>query len=247
MQQEGIRERMRKIAYEILKDANGKAMRFGDLVGKVVEKSGYDRFQAIHACWDLDDHYDDVIKPERGMIQLPLESVETESKGVIKGRDHEKVLYDPFKNWLIFDMEVCTKAITVGGKKFKDKWGTPDVIGVRYSKRSEIIQIPLEVITAEIKMNPNEITTGFGQACAYRLFSHKVYLVIPSESNGTSKEDLERVDTLCQLFGIGLVLFTKETEGEKGYSFETRVRPQKYEPDLFYVNYYLEHFKGDLF
>jgi hypothetical protein len=32
----------------------------------------------------------------------------------------------------------------LGGSRFKDKWGTPDVIGIREPKKSDIIQYPTE-------------------------------------------------------------------------------------------------------
>lgn len=102
------------------------------------------------------------------------------------------------------DLEECTKAISLGGNRFRDKWGTPDVIGKRESRKSDILQIPTEIISAEIKTDVAQLVTAFGQACAYCLFSHKSYLVIPDES---PKDEIDRLDSLCQVFGIGLILF----------------------------------------
>jgi hypothetical protein len=245
----GKQEEMRKIAYEILKNANGKAMKYGELIEKVSEKSSYSSIEVNHACWKLPSFYKDVIKPDRGMIQILQENYESKLKGKEIGRDKEKALYEPFTDWLMYDINECTDAIPLGGNKFRDKWGTPDVLGVRRSNPIDLIQMPLEIISAEIKLNPAELITGFGQACAYRLFSHKVYLVVPSSSitNGSSEEDLARLDILCQLFGISLVLFSKQKENEEEYNFEIRARPRKYEPDMFYVNHYLEFIKEDLF
>ena len=36
------------------------------------------------------------------------------------------------------ELEECTKAIAVGGAVFKDKWGTPDVVGIREPKKSDM-------------------------------------------------------------------------------------------------------------
>ena len=41
----------------------------------------------------------------------------------------EEDFYNSFADWLVNDMEECTKAICLGGNLFKDKWGTPDVVG----------------------------------------------------------------------------------------------------------------------
>jgi hypothetical protein len=46
-------------------------------------------------------------------------------------------------------------------------------------------------------------------------------------------EDQGRLEALCMLFGVGLVLF--QTNPEKP-SFQIRVRAQKFTPDMFYVN-----------
>ena len=51
--------------------------------------------------------------------------------------------------------------------------------GKRESCRSDIIQAPVEIVAAEIKLDMAQLVTAFGQACAYCLFAHKSYLVIP--------------------------------------------------------------------
>lgn len=44
----------------------------------------------------------------------------------------------------------------------KDKWGTPDVIGKRESRRSDIVKAPTEIISAEIKLDTRDLITAFG-------------------------------------------------------------------------------------
>ncbi len=58
-----------------------------------------------------------------------------------------------------------------------------------------------------------------------------------SEEEGTVQEDLSRLDALCLIFGIGLVLF--DNQNPKEPKFDIRVRPLKHEPDMFYVNKYM--------
>jgi hypothetical protein len=140
------------------------------------------------------------------------------------------------------ELEECTKAIPVGGSSFKDKWGTPDVIGVREPRKSDIIRLPTEIVSAEIKIDTNGLITAFGQACAYRLFSHKSYIVVPVDS---PEDDLARLDTLARIFGIGLILFNTKDPADPDY--EIRVRASKHEPDMFYVNKYMKLIEDDLF
>jgi len=52
-----------------------------------------------------------------------------------------------------------------------------------------------------------------------------------------SEEDYSRLETLCILFGIGLVLFKVNPDEPE---FQIRVRAQRYSPDMFYVNEFAE-------
>lgn len=116
------------------------------------------------------------------------------------------------------------------------------MIGKWESRRSDIVRAPLEIVCAEVKTDTAQLITAFGQACAYKLFSHKVYLVVPRQS---SKDEIDRIDSLCAMFGIGLVLFDCTNPEEP--RFERRVRAEKHEPDTFYLNRSLAKVEKDLF
>ena len=154
----------------------------------------------------------------------------------------EEDFYKPFADWLVNELEECTKAIELGGNIFRDKWGTPDVVGVRESKRSDIIQFPTEIVTAEIKIDSNGLITAFGQACAYKIFAHKSYIVVPKDSQ---KEDITKLDTLCRQFGIGLILF--DTKNVENPNFEIKARAVNHEPDMFFLNKNLKLIEERLF
>jgi hypothetical protein len=189
---------------------------------------------------------DKIYKPAKGLFRL-VEFREKELAIEKNPSNDLKILcendfYEPFAEWLVKEMEECTKAIPLGGKRFQDKWGTPDVIGIREPKRSDIIPFPTEIVSAEIKIDTKELITAFGQACAYILFSHKCYIVVPKAS---SPEDISKLDSLCMIFGIGLILFDHLNADDP--QFEIRVRPFKHEPDMFYVNQYLKNIEKELF
>lgn len=153
----------------------------------------------------------------------------------------EEQFYTHFADWLVNELEECTKAIPLGGNVFKDKWGTPDVIGIREPRKSDIIKPGTEVVAAEVKTDAQALIVAFGQACAYKLFAHRSYIVVPDDS---SDEDIARLDALARIFGIGLILFDKS---EKEPEFEIRVRAARNEPDMFYVNKYMKLIEEDLF
>lgn len=157
-------------------------------------------------------------------VQLPLSKKITEQN-----------FYQPFADWLVTELEDCTKTEVVGGATFGDKWATPDVIGVLKSKPSDIFKFEHEIVAAEIKISGGEsLITALGQACSYRLFAHRSYIVVPKQAN---KADLDRLDSLCLLFGIGLVLFDVEYPDNPEFLIKTRALTHK--PDMFYLNHYL--------
>ena len=83
---------------------------------------------------------------------------------------------------------------------------------------------------------------AFGQACAYKLFSHRSYIVVPSESQ---EEDIARLDVLCRTLGVGLILF--DSGKPNAPDFQIRVRADRHEPDMFYVNKYVRLVEDELF
>lgn len=193
-----------------------------------------------------------VVKVDKGLFK---HSVHLENNGLCLDKTNiigaidsseksvrEESFYFPFADWLTDDIEECTTAIPLGGNRFKDKWGTPDVIGIRESRRSAIIQFPTEIVAAEIKVDTKDLITAFGQASAYKLFCHKSYIVIPSQSD---KIDVTRLDGLCRISGIGLILF--DHKNPESPNFEIRVRANKHEPDMFYVDKYIKIIEEDLF
>lgn len=97
-------------------------------------------------------------------------------------------------------------------------------------------------ISAEMKTDTSGLITSFGQACAYRIFSHKTYIVIPKNSSGNDKS---RLESLCLISGIGLIFF--DSTNIQNPQFEIRVRPLRHEPDMFYVNRYMKQIEEQLF
>jgi hypothetical protein len=127
-----------------------------------------------------------------------------------------------------------TTVSSLGGSGQRTKWGTPDVVGVYKPVASDLIKFPLEIVAAEVKVDPQTSVVAFGQAAAYRLFAARSYVVMPSTID---KEDLSRLEALSMLFGIGLVVFDPEPDNPR---FQIRVRAQRFSPDMFYVNQFAD-------
>lgn len=242
----GIVEAISLKAVELLEKEFPNGLRFSELKTRILEEIPGTNPATIEGTLVnlVNKMPAKVERPTRGFFKyLPTikAAVPSNDGKTSKNNIREEEFYEPFADYIVNDLEDCTKAITLGGSKFRGKWATPDVIGIRKSKHSDIIQAPIEVISAEIKMNTNDLITAFGQACSYRLFSHKSYLVIPQSS---AKEDIDRIESLCFILGIGLILF--DNTNPKEPNFDIRTRSLKIEPDLFYANKYLKEIEDDL-
>jgi hypothetical protein len=235
-------------AIEILK-SNRDGVRFTELTVQIKAKYPNINSAALGRTVSLLDKRKpkEIYKPARGLFRLvkfreeEVKEEEVKEEEIKEEPESEKPLreeafYEPFAEWLVNDLEECTKAIPLGKKVFGEKWGTPDVIGLRHIAGSPIT-IPTEVVSAEIKTDTTskELLEGFGQACAYRLFSHHVYLVIPKTSGAS---DIGRLESLCRVLGLGLVLFNN-SDIEKP-DFTVKVWSVKREPDILYVNEKME-------
>jgi len=249
------REKIIKKAREILENSPD-GIRYSDLVRKIQEAYPEIKLKVIQwETYNLHRKFKDILKPERGLFILekfyyeyevvskhkeetelgfPVEIAELRLKPKFKSKPREEDFYQQFSDYLVNDLEECTSAIPLGGNRFQDKWGTPDVFGVYKFSETDPIKPPIEIVSAEIKADTNQLITAFGQACAYKLFSHKVYLVIPKEA----EKDTARLESLCLRFGIGLILFDSNNPDDP--KFEIRTRAMKNEPDYFYVNEYLK-------
>lgn len=145
-------------AFDVLEKAP-EGLRYSELNRRIVgTDQGFNSNTVGGNIWNLHERYPDrVYKPSRGLFRLTKFRSE-DSDGLREGlvpkqakKIKEEEFYDPFADWLMNEIEECTMAIALGGNRFRDKWGTPDVIGKRESKRSDIIQAPIEIVSAEIK------------------------------------------------------------------------------------------------
>ena len=192
-----IRERMIDKAFQILA-LNPEGVHYSELVRRIAASDPSFKTNTAHGSvrYLQEQCTDRVYKAARGLFRLTkYRDVATDQlKEEFVPKQPEKIkeedFYPAFADWLVNEVEECTKAIPLGGSRFRDRWGTPDVIGKRESKKSDIIQAPVEIVSAEIKTDTSQLVTAFGQACAYCLFSHKTYLVVSNKAPDDEIADL---------------------------------------------------------
>lgn len=224
---------IRDLARQIVAAHSG-GIRYTALIREILDKHPETlRNTIVGSVWNLNSVFpEEITKPIRGLFKpagVHLETAEAEERKFVS-RAREQDFYEPFADWLKNDLDEVTVSAPLGGAGLRNKWGTPDVVGVYKPSASDLIKFNLEIVSAEIKTNPGEPVVAFGQAVAYRLFSSKMYVVMPGS---LPEEDLSRLEAMCILFGVGLVLFDLDVNDP---SFRIRVRGQRFSPDMFYVN-----------
>lgn len=242
--------RVLRAALEFLQ-ANPDGMPVSELKAKIAEKeSGILPATIAQYLTDFATKGDQLRRLQRGVVGLADPVVGTAASGTLPDLDTSGLLtsdnaeqkaetakeapfYEPFANWLINEADEVNVAVPLGGGSLRGKWGTPDVIGVYKPKASDLIKFSTEIVSAEIKVDPNAAITAFGQAVSYRLFSHKTIIVMPDviEKNGDANS---RLQALCDLFGVGYVLFNRDNAQEP--NFRLVLPPRRFEPDMYYVN-----------
>ncbi len=236
---------IRKRALSYL-DKAPQGIRYMELVKMVHQSAPETPINTVHGAFqDLLSKTKQIVRPSRGLwvlakhvesrtgefesdSQKPPNEIEVDVRGK-RTKPSEEQFYQPFADWLRTDAEI-NETLVMGGKAFKNKWGTPDVIGVYKPRKSDPISFPIEIVSAEMKIDPTQSVIAFGQVCAYRLFSHKTYVVMPDTID---PNDEDRLHALCSIYGVGLILFALDPSEPQ---FREKVKPQRFEPDMFYAN-----------
>src|SRR5437762_2372346 len=173
-----------------------EGIRYSVLSRKLIEALPHVSPNTIHGTiWNIETkHPDEFYKPAKGVFRhVKFREPEFVATIPALAKIREQDFYAAFAEYLINDLEECSKAIVLGGNKFKEKWGTPDVIGVLKPRPTDIFTFPTEIVSAEVKLDYSGLITAFGQACSYKLFSHKSYIVVPETAQ---EEDISRLDSL---------------------------------------------------
>jgi hypothetical protein len=236
---------IRKVARAIVASIPG-GIRYSALVDRIAEDSPDTPRNTIYgSVYNLDSLYPkEITKPSRGLFTavntsdndaVLIDNTEQVAPTGIKIKESD--FYEPFAQWLKNDLGEATDVAPLGGAGLKSKWGTPDVIGVYKARARDLIKFSLEIVSVEMKIDPQAPVVAFGQAIAYRLFSTKTYIAMPTS---LTEADKGRLEALCMLFGVGLVLFDLNTEAP---AFSIRVRAQRFSPDMFYVNEFADRLK----
>lgn len=248
------RKQIHERAMQIL-ESSPHGVRWGQILKIIHAQDPETPPNSIHgAIQNLFTTSNEVVKVARGTYQL-RKYLDDEAAAAVASEDAiadqtviatvpggkvtltEQDFYESFAEWLE-DNDEATVAAALGGASLGGKWGTPDVIGVLKPRAQDIFKFEPQIVTAEIKAVPGQPVVAFGQAVAYRLFSHRSYIVVPDTTTG---DDMNRLKSLCSIHGVGLVTFALNKEQP---DYNVIVLPAQAAPDMFYVNSMLDRLKA---
>ncbi|MEM0134326.1 MAG: hypothetical protein QXU18_03750 [Thermoplasmatales archaeon] len=238
----GITKKIRERAYEIIKK-RPTGIRYSELVDIIHTENPEFNLNTIHSqISGLRNHkdYKDKLSPvpriyitiENEKNPIPSDEIVHEIDSGLK-RHREEEFYHQFAIFLKDNLNECTIAKAMGNSKFTFKWSTPDVVGYYKVPTTSSFQKHPELVAGELKVDTayNALITAFGQAASYLLFCHKSYIAVPEDADA---DGLDRLENLCILFGIGLLLF--DTRDPSKVEFKIRNRAQRHEPNIYYFN-----------
>lgn len=140
----------------------------------------------------------------------------------------EGALYEPFSEWLVNEDQSASAAVALGRTMLREKWATPDVVGVLRPDEDDPFQYPAQIVSAEIKTARDQSLKAVAQAACYQAFSHKAFAVLPQDASS-----LDRAREFAARTGVGIVLFSRTADA---IHFESVSRPLLQTPDPFDVN-----------
>lgn len=150
--------------------SNPGGIRYSALVNQIAQQTPETPENTIYgSVWNLDKEFpNEVTKPSRGLFtpatktendtvsvgsteEVGPEQVVTTTVGV---KVKESDFYEPFAEWLKNDLDEVTEVASLGGGGLKGKWGTPDVVGTYKKLPGNVIEFPIEIVSAEVKIDP---------------------------------------------------------------------------------------------
>ena len=172
------RTQIKDLALKAFEEHPG-GMRWSDLLRAVAAQTPDTPVNSVNgALHNLLTTSQSIVKVARGTYQLAKYADEQSEAAVADERasaaevivvetpSHERVrllesdFYESFAQWLIEDADEVNEAVALGGSLLRGKWGTPDVIGVRKPRAQDLLKFEPQIVSAEIKIDPNPSPHG---------------------------------------------------------------------------------------
>ena len=238
MQPTSIRDRIRTVAFEQL-GRHPEGLRFSHLIREISlvdPKLNPNTIKTV--VWNLDkvpgDH---VYKPTRGLFRLVVFKEVAVLEAHEEGRRRARALAMEakvkvlFAEWLERELQDVTQATTPTTSLFNGLCGTPTVLGLAEMRPGGGEPPMPNIVSAQVEGQTGDHIDAFGRACAALLFARRSYVVVPK---GKRIDELMHLHALCEMFGLGLVLFNSFSAVTPG--FRLAVRAADHDPDPAYAS-----------
>jgi hypothetical protein len=141
--------------------SNPGGIRFSSLVDQIWQQNPETLENTIHgSVRNLEKQFpQEVGKPSRGLY-TPIGTKENDTASAGSPEQIAPttgVKVEPFAEWIENDLDEVTEVAALGGGGLKSKWGTPDVVGTYKKLLGNVIEFPVEIASAEIKIDPPEL------------------------------------------------------------------------------------------
>jgi hypothetical protein len=140
--------------------SNPGGIRFSSLVDQILQQNPETPENTIHgSVRNLEKQFpQEVGKPRRGLYTpIGTKNVTVSAGSTEQIAPTTGVKVEPFAEWLKNDLDEVTEVASLGGGGLKSKWATPDVVGTYKKLPGNVIEFPVEIASAEIKIDPPEL------------------------------------------------------------------------------------------
>ncbi len=141
-------------------------------------------------------------------------------------------------NWAAVEVEQTAHQ---GRRDTGGPWTRPDFVLVAYKNYDYTPGRIRDIETFEVKLHDCTIDAVF-ETAAHSRFSTRSYLAVQRRNGMPSERDLSRIESECQRFGLGLLLFDDPAASE---SWDFRVKPVRQEPDPDYLEEFVRQQLSD--
>jgi hypothetical protein len=177
-----------------------------------------------------------IYKPARGWFRLSKFRADAMQETVANVKRRHQILTlskaeKLFGDWLIDELQIATHTFTPSSDKCWGPWGCPSIVALNSSHTFDYGNTGSLIVSAKIVVRMNGLESALAQACAARLFAHRIYLVVPKQVQTLEMLFLMR---LCKALGLGLVVFDPYCHARPG--FRQTVRAAEHKPDSIDVN-----------
>lgn len=240
---ENINDRVYKAVIETLKDYP-EGLKLADLISLVTRKFFPEQVEAnMRAFIKRILKYPNIEKISKGRyrVNFQMQTELKETNGLLlynlSKNEKSKIEFEicnSFANFLVNNLKEASKTWVFYEHKYDDGIFLPEVLGINPFDFQNFDPRDVEITSACASLDIVDIPFILGKAMGYKIFSHRVYIVLPDRIE-KFEDKMKLLENFCMKFGIGLVYFNISRRSE----FFVRIKAVRIMPEPYFVNEYI--------